>query len=65
MIRFVILPPAQKFSLTYNSSKGYKCYRVSAPIEITEEGFTAYAFNKGIRTFKFDKIVNLEPILAK
>jgi hypothetical protein len=70
MVKFFILPPAQKFWLVYDgetekSKTGKpKYYIISAPIEMTEEDFTAYAFKKGVRTFKFAKILKLGSLRA-
>ena len=58
----VKIPNPRRFDLVYRGSEGDKMYQVSLPVEKTADSFTAYAFGKGIRTFKFDKVLSMTEI---
>ena len=46
-----------------NGNKEVYDYLVSRPFDGWVDGFTAYAFGKGIRRFRFDEIVDREVVL--
>jgi hypothetical protein len=48
---------------TDNGNKEVYDYLVSRPFDGWVDGFTAYAFGKGIRRFRFDEIVDREVVL--
>jgi len=53
----VAFPTATKYSLTYQKASGeVGNYTISAPIEANNESIVAYAFGRGIRTFKKSRV---------
>jgi hypothetical protein len=58
----ILLPAPQTFSLRYRTEDNeVKSYTISVPIAASEETFTAYAFKRGIRTFKNARVLALSP----
>jgi hypothetical protein len=47
---------------TEQGNKEVYDYLVSRPFDGWKDGFTAYAFGKGIRRFRFDEIVDREVV---
>jgi len=63
MSTFSKLPAARKFFIKYRKANGQIfSYRISAPIEETEDLFTAYAFGRGCRSFKRSGVIELRQI---
>jgi hypothetical protein len=58
-----VFPPAAKYSITYRTSEGkIKDYEISNPIEANTDQITAYAFGRGVRTFKKNRISRLTKV---
>lgn len=56
----VVFPRASKYSLDYVRADGsIGNYTISNPIEATDDSITAYAFGKGVRSFKKSCICGL------
>jgi GH24 family phage-related lysozyme (muramidase) len=56
----VRLPSPRTFKLRYRKANGeVKSYVISNPIAMTEDSFTSYAFNAGIKTFKNSRVMSL------
>jgi len=59
-----------QYKLKYKNAKGaVKDYDISAPFEAMRKdgekvGFVAYSYGKGIRSFRNDRILNMEPVDA-
>lgn len=53
------IPKPQNYLLIYEGKEGLKQYNVSLPIDKTDTEITVYAFGKGVRTFKVNKIVDM------
>jgi len=59
----VHIPEPRKFRLKYRTERGaVKEYDISTPIEKGRDYFTAYAFKKGIRSFKMDRLIDIYAI---
>lgn len=57
----ILIPDVQRYELTYKNQKGeVKMYSISPPIEKSQDSMTVYAFGHGIRTFKFNKILDIK-----
>jgi hypothetical protein len=63
-------PVDTQYKLKYQNAKGkIKDYNISAPFESMKKdgekvGFVAYSFGKGIRSFRNDRVLNMEPVDA-
>lgn len=58
-----VFPPPSKYSITYRTEKGeIKDYEISNPIGANNASITAYAFKRGIRTFKKDRITRCDKV---
>ena len=57
------IPKPKKYSLQYIINGEVKTYIVSLPIEAANNGFTAYAFKKGVRTFLTKNVVEMKEII--
>jgi len=58
-----VFPEPAKYRLQYRNSRGeLKTYTISNPIEANIAAFTSYAFGRGIRTFKRDRITRCEKV---
>jgi len=56
----LVLPNPAKYKMVYRDHKGRcKTYTISNPIEAKTDSFTAYAYGRGIRTFKKNRILKL------
>ena len=59
-----------QYKLKYQNAKGtVKNHDISAPFEAVRKdgekvGFVAYSYGKGIRAFRNDRILNMEPVDA-
>ena len=57
------IPTPRKFRLKYRTSANEtKDYEISNPISKTDKTFTAYAFGRGIRSFRLDQILDIVAI---
>ena len=55
----ILLQQPLKLKITYQRADGViKNYKVT-PIEVKKDSFNGYVFGEGVRTFKFDKIIDL------
>lgn len=55
----IFLQSPSKLNLKYKRSDGLiKNYKV-VPIEIKKDKFTGYVFGEGVRTFRFERILDL------
>jgi len=53
----VVFPEAAKYSIDYVKADGkVGKYTISNPIESNKDSITAYAFGRGVRTFKMDRV---------
>jgi hypothetical protein len=59
-----------QYKLKYQNAKGtVKDYSISAPFDSIRKdgekiGFVAYSYGKGIRSFRNDRVLNMEPVDA-
>ena len=59
-----------QYKLKYQNAKGtVKDYSISAPFDSMMKdgekiGFVAYSYGKGIRSFRNDRVLNMEPVDA-
>ena len=59
-----------QYKLKYRNAKGtVKDYSISAPFESMRKdgekiGFVAYSYGRGIRSFRNDRVLNMEPVDA-
>lgn len=61
--RLPVFPKAAKYSMEYvKSDNTLGTYVISNPIDSNSESFTAYAFGRGIRTFKKSKVRSFNKI---
>lgn len=59
----IVFPKPAKYTMTYKKSNGeVENYTISNPIEETGSDFTAYAFNRGVRTFKKAGVLSFEKV---
>jgi hypothetical protein len=58
-----VFPPAAKYRITYRTERGeIKGYEISNPIESDANVITAYAFKRGVRSFKKDRITRCDKV---
>jgi hypothetical protein len=61
VIKKVNALPVAKYSIKYKKENGQISeYTISQPIEKDDSKITAYAFGKGIRSFKVERILALK-----
>jgi hypothetical protein len=59
-----------QYKLKYQNAKGaVKDYEISAPFDSIRKdgekvGFVAYSYGKGIRSFRNDRVLNMQPVDA-
>jgi len=63
-------PIETQYKLKYQNAKGaIKNYDISAPFDLMKKdgekvGFVAYSYGKGIRSFRDDRVLEMQPVDA-
>lgn len=61
-------PVETQYKLKYQNAKGkVKSYDISAPFDSMKKdgekvGFVAYSYGKGIRSFRNDRVLDMQPV---
>lgn len=58
-MKLLITPPA-KYILTYKKNSGQVSKYILTIVEVHPDYFTGYCFGHGLRSFKHDRVLNIE-----